>query len=188
MIQDIKQGFYRITKEGKITDLFFLDEESIFVCSARIGKLTSKKEIKSIIEDIQNHSEFLGEAIFVETVSTNIAANKPIEKHGIANAAFMYTEINEWDIKGILSQVVHIRYPLTGKKKTYSNSCIVRSKKDLQSYKVLVDGKWQKARLSQVEYELIKRDLRGEVGFAKNIVLENGEVVEIGIIDDIMLS
>ena len=68
----------------------------------------------------------------------------------------------------------------------FSNSYIIRNNNLLKDYKVLIDDKWYKTRLSKEEFELIQKDLRGEIGFAKDIILENGDIVEIGIIDDII--
>lgn len=185
MVQNVEKGFYRIIKGDEICDVFFLDEKNIFICSARVGKVTNKEEIEEVTNDIKKHSKFLGKAIFVETISTNIATNIPVEKYGIVNATFMYTEINEGDIRGVLSQVIHTRYPLTEKENVYSNSYVIRTQKAEGLYEVLVNDEWLKVNLSETEYELILDDLAGNVHACHNVTLKNGDIIEIGIIDEI---
>ena len=141
MVQNIKQGFYKVIKDEMITNFLFLDEDNVFICSLSISKLVNLKDIKEAIKNIKEHSKYEGEAMFIETVSKNFAANKPIEMHGITNATFSYKEINEGNIRGIISQVVHTRYPLTGKKELFSNSYIIRNNNLLKDYKALIDVK-----------------------------------------------
>lgn len=48
-----------------------------------------------------------------------------------------------------------------------------------------MNDEWLKVNLSETEYELILDDLAGNVHACHNVTLKNGDIIEIGIIDEI---
>ena len=57
---------------------------------------------------------------------------------------------------------------------------------EMKKYKVLIDNEWCIANLSEKDYNNIVLDLHGELNTQYEITLENEEVIETGIIDDII--
>lgn len=122
MISNIKQGFFRITKGKELTDVFFLDKENVFVLSSKIGKLTGE-ELEETIMDINND--------YAEFVDKKVMLTKIVSKTDIVNATFIYTEINEGNIKGVLEEVIHTE-DILGKVKTFSDSYIIKEVEGLK--------------------------------------------------------
>lgn len=95
-------------------------------------------------------------------------------------------ELLEKSPQGDQRERIEHAFMLLEEKMSTKNYPHYKNTKDLQDYKVFIGGEWYRTKLNKEKYELIQQDLRGEIGFAQDIVLENGDVVEIGIIDDIL--
>jgi hypothetical protein len=54
-----------------------------------------------------------------------------------------------------------------------------------EKYVLLVDDKWVTAELTKEDVERIKEDIKGEYSEQYLITLENGESIDVGIIDEI---
>lgn len=126
MFNEVKQGFYKIIKDDIVLNYFLLNEENIFICSNRIRKLTDKQEIEEAIANIKKTSRFFEKELVIQTIATNLNAEKKIEKHGIVYATFAFHEMNNRDIRGIINQFIHIKYPLTGRERTHSYSYVIK--------------------------------------------------------------
>lgn len=56
---------------------------------------------------------------------------------------------------------------------------------DKKYFEILIDGEWEFIKLSNEEYYNITADLNGELNSEYNVTALNGDIIEVGIIDDI---
>jgi hypothetical protein len=58
----------------------------------------------------------------------------------------------------------------------------------MKEYKLLIDEQWERALLTENDIKMIQYDIDGILQRGHVIKLKNGECIDTGIIDDILLS